>query len=358
MKAGIWGAGFVAHTHAEAIKGESVSIGAVVDVDLQCAKDFADKWDVETYGSDESILFRDDITVVHVCTPPNLHYEMIMKLLDAGKHVLCEKPLCLENEQAEELVRYAKEKSLLCAVNYNVRFHQACQKAMEIVSSADFGPVYLIHGSYLQEFHVLPNPYGWRYDPVLAGKMRAVTEIGSHWMDIAQCISGKTITHVSAVFGNFNPTRSLKDGLMHRLGEHPDGDSIDVKSEDAAAVNIKFSDGAIGTALFSEISQGRINRLSLEVTGLERNLWWNSEDNNMLYTSRKGEGVNKQVFAFGNGFADTFRSLLSAYYADVRLGIVPKKPVYPSFEEGAQIVRLCNALHESAQHNAKWIEIS
>jgi len=357
MKAGIWGAGFVAHTHAEAIKGENVPIGAVVDVDLLCAKDFADKWGAETYGFDASILLRDDITVVHVCTPPNLHYEMVMQLLEAGKHVLCEKPLCLESDQADELVRYAKEKGLICAVNYNVRFHQACQKAMEIVSSDDFGPVFLIHGSYLQEFHVLPNPHGWRYDPVLAGKMRAVTEIGSHWMDIAQYISGKSLTFVSAVFGNFNPTRTLKDGFMHLPGTHQAGDTIDVLSEDAATINIKFSDGAIGTAIFSEISQGRINRLSLEVTGLERNLWWNSEDNNMLYTSRKGEGVNKQVFAFGNGFADTFRSLLGAYYSDVRIGKAPDKTVYPSFEEGARIVRLCNALHESAIDNAKWVEV-
>ena len=357
MKAGILGAGFVAHTHAAAIKGENVTIGAVVDIDLQNAGDFADKWGAETYDTDASVLLEDDITVVHVCTPPNLHYEMVKNLLEAGKHVLCEKPLCLENSQAEELASYAKDKGLICAVNYNVRFHQACQEAAKIVSAEDFGPVYLIHGSYLQEFHVLPNPTGWRYDPKLAGKMRAVTEIGSHWMDIAQYISGKKITMVSAVFGNFNPSRTVKDGIMYHPSANPGGDTVDVLSEDAATVNIRFSDGAIGTALFSEISQGRINRLTLEVTGCEQNLWWNSEDNNMLYTSRKGEGVNKQVFAFGNGFTDTFRSLIGAFYTDVRTGIKPEKPVYPSFEEGARIVRLCNALQESAQLNAQWVEV-
>jgi len=208
MKAGIWGAGFVAHTHAEAIRGENISIGAVVDADLKSAAEFADKWGVEAFGSDSAILFADDIKVVHVCTPPSLHYEMVKRLLDAGKHVLCEKPLCFENEQAERLVRFAKEKGLICAVNYNVRFHQACQKALEIVSSPDFGRVLLVHGNYLQEFHALPAPTGWRYESGLAGKMRAVTEIGSHWMDIAQYVSGKKITHVSAVFANYNPTRA------------------------------------------------------------------------------------------------------------------------------------------------------
>ena len=357
MKAGIWGAGFVAFTHAEAIRNENVCIGAVVDSNQQRAEEFASKWEIEKYGTDPSILFEDDITVVHVCTPPNLHYEMVMKLLEAGKHVLCEKPLCLENNQAEELVKYAESKSLVCAVNYNVRFHQACSKALEVVSSPDFGQVLLIHGSYMQEFHVLPAPMDWRYDQTLAGNMRAVTEIGSHWMDIAQYISGKKITQVSATFENFYPTRTVTDGLMQRPEPHFKGDVLNVVSEDVAAVNFRFADGAIGSALFSEISQGRINRLSLEVTGTDCNLWWNSEDNNILHTARKGLGVNTQVFGFGNGFTDTFRCLIGAFYTDVRSGVMSSQSIYPRFEEGARIVRLCNALYESAQHNAKWVEV-
>jgi len=357
MKAGIWGAGFIAHTHAEALKGEGVTLGAVVDVDLKCAAELAGRWGAEAYSTDSDILFRDDITAVHVCTPPNLHYEMVKQLLDAGKHVLCEKPLCFENEQAEKLVLVAKEKSLVCAVNYNVRYHGACQTAMEIVSSADFGKVLLVHGSYLQEFHALPAQTGWRYSAELAGKMRAVTEIGSHCMDISQYISGKKITHVSAMFANFHPTRIIDNDMMLNPEINKTGNTCDVISEDVATVNIRFEDGAIGSAVFSEVSQGRINRLSLEVTGENSNLWWNSEDNNLLHTAQKGTGVNTRIFAFGNGFTDTFRSLLKEFYKDVRLGVISDKPDYPCFEEGALIVRLCNALYESAQNDAKWIEV-
>jgi len=365
MKIGIWGAGFVAHTHTEAIKGEGVEIFAVVDNDLQQAAEFANKWGIAHFGSDPAILLGDDISVVHVCTPPVFHYDMVLKLLDAGKHILCEKPLCLDNEQADELARRANEKRVVCAVNFNVRFHQACKKAVEIVSTPDFGSVYLIHGSYMQEFHALPAWSGWRYDPELAGKMRAVTEIGSHWMDIAQCISGKRITHVSAILRNFNPTRKLEDGIMHAIGADNSDDKTDelssclvnVTSEDAATVNFRFEDGAIGTALFSEISHGRINRLSLEVTGANNSLWWNSEENNLLHTATKDSGVNTQVFAFGNGFTDTFRDLIRAFYADVRVGVMPENPIYPSFDEGANIVRLCNAVYESAQNDACWVEV-
>jgi predicted dehydrogenase len=135
------------------------------------------------------------------------------------------------------------------------------------------------------------------------------------------------------------------------------GNNCDVISEDAATVNFRFEDGAIGTAVFSEISQGRINRLALEVTGEKCNLWWNSEDNNLLHTAQKGSGINTQIFAFGNGFTDTFRSLLKEYYTDVKVGVMSEKSDYPCFEEGAQIVRLCNALYESAHGDVKWIEV-
>ena len=362
MKVGIWGAGFVAQTHAEALRGEGISIDAVVDSDLERAKEFAEKWGVEKYSTESDILFDEDITVVHVCTPPTLHYEMVLQLLNAGKNILCEKPLCLDNEQADELAKHAKEKGVVCAVNFNVRFHHACKKAAEIVSDNDFGSILLVHGSYMQEFHALPAWLDWRYDTALAGQMRAVTEIGSHWMDIAQYISGKRITHVSAVFKNSFPVRKLEDGVMIENTEDNKTDElstglVNVTSEDVATVNIRFEDGVIGTALFSEISHGRINRLSLEVTGSNSSIWWNSEDNNMLYTAKKGSGVNKEVFGFGNGFTDTFRDLVGAFYKDIRSGKISDNPIYPSFADGAQIVKLCNAVYESAQNDARWIEV-
>lgn len=356
MKAGIWGTGVVARTHAEAIIGENVKIGAVVDIDLLCAEEFAKKWGAESFSGDPAILMTDDIKVVHVCTPPNLHYKMVLKLLDAGKHVLCEKPLCLEDKEADELVRIAKEKGLVCAVNYNVRFHQACQKAAEVISSPGFGPVTLIHGSYLQEFHAFPAPMGWRYDTEAAGKMRAVTEIGSHWMDLAEFISGKKITHVSALFKNFHPSRAINNGIMS-IKTNLDAENVNIISEDAAMVSFRFSDGAVGSAIFSEVSLGRINRLYIEITGTDKNLWWNSEENNNLFTAGKTNGVNNEVFAFGNGFTDTFRRLIGAFYVDVRAGIVSPNPVYPNLEAGARVVRLCNALYESNENDSKWIEV-
>ena len=122
-----------------------------------------------------------------------------------------------------------------------------------------------------------------------------------------------------------------------------------------SAINLKFENGAIGTLLLSEISQGRINRITLEVTGEKMNLWWNSEDNNLLNTAVKGSGVNTEIFGFGNGFMDTFCSLVKSFYEDVKKGCISEDPVYPTFEEGENIVKLCNAMLDSADSDGKWV---
>ena len=279
-------------------------------------------------------------------------------LLEAGKHVLCEKPLCFDTQEAAALNRLAREKRIACAINLNVRFHMACQKAKQIISDPSFGRILLVHGSYLQEYHAFPAPDGWRYDEALAGKMRAVTEIGTHWMDIAQYISGRKIAAVSAIFGNCHPVRYVEDNVMYADSENGTRrEQMEVRSEDIAAVCLRYDNGAIGTMVLSEVSQGRVNRITLEVTGEKKNLWWNSEDNNILNTAVKGGGVNTEIFGFGNGFTDTFRSLIQNFYEAVGSGHRPETSVYPTLEEGAQIVKLCNAILQSSDANGKWVSV-
>ncbi|MEG1631280.1 MAG: Gfo/Idh/MocA family oxidoreductase [Hydrogenoanaerobacterium sp.] len=357
MKAAIWGAGNIAQTHAEMLRSTGVPLEAIIDVNEEKAHEFAEKWNVPIWSSDPSVLFSHEITSVHVCTPPNLHYKMVRELLEAGKNVLCEKPLCFDSHEARELAKLATQRKLICAINLNVRYHLACQKAHTIVSSPEFGHVRLIHGNYLQEYHAFPAPEGWRYNEQLAGKMRAVTEIGTHWIDIAQFISGKKIKSVSALFACFQPTRYSENGLMYAK----DGENrkqVNVNSEDSALVHIRFDDGVIGSMVLSEVSQGRVNCLNLEITGENENLWWNSEENNLLCTATKGCGVNNEIFAFGNGFADTFRALMSGYYADIASGKYMEHPAFPTLTDGADLVCICNAIYKSAQNNAEWVDIA
>lgn len=352
----IWGSGQIAETHAEMLRANGIAIAAVVSRRAEAARDFAVRWDIPAYGTDPALLFQEDICAVHICTPPALHYEMALECLRRGKHVLCEKPLCLGDDEARTLTRLAEEKGLVCAVNFNVRFHDACQAARAIVQSPDFGRVLLIHGSYLQEFGSLPAPKDWRYDPRLAGNMHAVTEIGSHWVDIAQHISGKRITAVSAQFGAFWPVRQEAGGVMYP-DPAPDRIPCPVDSEDAAVLSLRFEGGAIGAVTLSEVSPGRYNHLSLEITGEHGNIWWNAEQSSTLCFARRDGSVRSQLFPFSGAFSGTFRQLMAAFYRDIAAGGASPNPDYPTFRDGLRNAALCNAIYESASGNGRWVAL-
>ncbi len=380
MRAALIGAGFAGNMHAEALRACGVELAAVVTTREETARRFAGQWDIPVWGTSPELAYADGIDAVHICTPPSSHGIYAGEALRRGKHVFCEKPLCFDPDEADALAELAAKSGKICALTYNVRYHMAVERARELIRSGAFGRPILIHGSYLQEFHTLPSPYGWRYDSELSGKMRAVTEIGSHWIDTAQYVSGVKVEAVSAFFGNFFPERMLAGGMMTRIrpGEEVDPSSVlRVDSEDAACVMLKYSDGAIGSVMLSEVSPGRGNRLSLEVTCENGNLWWNEEENNVLHTARSGEGVHSEIFAFGNGFNDTFVALMRNFYRAVRLGDGLSAGGFtgndqaagenaadgagdtghPTFAEGAEIVKICEAIFASANDGSAWKEI-
>ena len=355
MKAVIIGAGFAGQVHAAALKACGVEVVGIITSREETAEAFAKQWNIPRWGTDLSLAFSEDVDAVHICTPPTSHGRMVKELLAHGKNVLCEKPLSFDAEEAAEIAKVASESGRICALTFNVRYHMAVQKARQIIASGEFGRPLLIHGNYMQEFNAFPAPLDWRYKPELAGTMRAVSEIGSHWIDLAQYISGKKVTAVSALFGNFHPDRILADGMMYPTDADVKGEPIHIVSEDAAALTFQYEDGAMGNVLLSEISPGRGNRLTLEITCQYGNLWWNEEDNNILYTAKKGEGVRMEVFAFGNGFTDTFRTLLENYYQAIADGKTTGD--WPTFEEGAQVTAVCCAAAKSAEEDSRWVKL-
>ena len=357
MKAAIIGAGFSGRVHAAALAACGVQVGAVVTAHADSAQRFARQWNIPVYGTDLALALAPDIDAVHICTPPSTHGQMVRYFLEHGKHVLCEKPLCFDPAEAVALADLAEHSGRVCALTFNVRYHMACQKAREILASGEMGRVLLVHGNYMQEFNAFPAPLDWRYDEKLAGSMRAVSEIGSHWLDLAAFLTGLEPEAVSASFGCFHEQRVLKDGLMYPADGAVQGEKIHIGTEDAAAVTLRYKGGALGNVLLSEISPGRGNRLTMEITCQYGNLWWNEEDNNLLHTARKGEGVHTQVFAFGNGFDDTFTTLLKEVYAAVRAGAPDKTPRYPTFREGARIAAACSAIYASAKNDSRWTSV-
>ena len=187
--------------------------------------------------------------------------------------------------------------------------------------------------------------------------MRAVTEIGTHWLDLAEYLTGERITSVQALFGCFQPQRMLKDGMMEPP-EAAEGVPVTVRSEDSALLHFRMAGGAIGSAVLSEVSHGRTNRLSLEITGKNRSLWWDSEASTALHEASKGSGVQTALYPFGfNGFTDTFITLAARYYAALGWTFPARQGDFPTFEDGARLAYLCRAVERSARENGVWADV-
>lgn len=350
MKVAIIGTGNIANTHALALRRLEQEICLVVGTSKEKAEAFASKWSIPRYSEDMDAVLSSDAECVHICTPPAMHYEMVKAVLNAGKSVVCEKPFCLKSDETFELYELAKKKNLKGAVNFNVRYHEGCQKAHNMIADKAFGDVHLVHGSYLQEFHVLPAEYMWRYIPSKGGAYRAVTEIGSHLIDLVRFWTGLEITAVSASFGAFNKKRFLKDGMMYE--ERCEGsEEIIINSEDAASITVRFSNGALGNFLLSEVSHGKSNEVKLEVSSGQNSVWWNSEDPYRLNSaSGKFNGVKSDVCAFYGGFPDTFESFFKDIYSS-------DSNNYPSFYDGYKNAAVCEAICQSAENNSVWVEV-
>ncbi|NLJ70612.1 MAG: Gfo/Idh/MocA family oxidoreductase [Clostridiaceae bacterium] len=357
LKAAVVGIGSIGINHVKALHGMGIELAWLIDLDLNHAKTVAAEYDATNYSTDFADVLDSDVDCIHLCTPPNLHYDQMTQILNRGFNVLCEKPLCFEDQQAMELYQLARKHNCLTAIDFNVRFHLALTEVKSIIESEDFGAVRLIHGSYLQEFHAFPAPLDWRYNKELAGNMRAMTEIGSHWTDLAQYLSGKKITALSARFANFSPERDLHEGMMFEKDSISVSDKITVESEDAVILNMLFEDGVIGSCILSEVSAGRINRLAIEITGSRKNIWWNSEDNNVINIGMKNAGINTFVYPFGNSFGDTLGFLFKAFYKDIQRGYADENSRYPTLYDGMRNVLICNAAYTSATNQGKWVEI-
>lgn len=356
MKIAIVGSGNIANTHAQELTGMGKEISLIVGIVPEQTKEFQKKWNIAKATTDFKHVLADDITTVHICTPPTLHYQMVKDLINAGKNVICEKPLCLLANEAKELYELAFKKGIITAVNFNVRYHQACNDFRKKVASEDFGRLCLIHGTYEQEFHALPADYMWRYQDSLAGPMRATTEIGSHWIDLVRFLTGNEIVEVNATYGKFTPERYLKNGIMYETSQD-NAEKIKVNSDDAVIAAFRFDNGSIGNLFLSEVTHGRSNYVSMEITGTKQTVAWNSEDPYKLTTATKFGGTLCETNAFAGGFPNTFSSFFREVYKDIDLGTPSESPTYPTFKDGYVNAAVCEAIYTSANNNSKWTEV-
>ncbi len=342
------GCGQIACTHLLALNRLGHSVSWVVGRDLKRTEAFAREFGIAYATTDLNEALSSDARVVHVCTPPTNHYQTICACLDAGKHVVSEKPLCISVQEAETLSRRAAETDRITVLCCNVRCYPANVEAARRIRSGEIGRPLIVSGSYLQEFHAPPHDDGWRFDPTQSGNQRAISEIGTHWIDLAYAWTGTRIVAVCAALGNWYPVRYRKGG---RLSAVPEGEPVRVETEDAAAIALRFADGAIGTLMLSELSRGHFNDLSIEVNGTGGTLRWDECAPNALLRS---EGASMQPQTVSETDREhTFDALFASVYAAI--DGTPHDP-FPTFEDGAYIARVCDAIRKSGV-TGEWVEV-
>ena len=276
------GTGFIGPAHIEALSRNGIHVTGLVESTYELAKTKSLELGIpKAYESYEAMLADPLIDVVHLAVPNHLHYPYSRAALLAGKHVVCEKPLAMNSIESAELVRLAKEKNLVNAVNFNIRMYPLVQQARSMVQSGEIGDIFIIQGSYLQDWLLLPTDWNWRLEPELGGTLRAVGDIGSHWLDLMTFITGLKIEEVFADFKTFHPTRKKPtkpvETFSGKLLTPEDYIDQPIFTEDYATIMLHFENGVHGVLTVAQVCSGRKNRLFFEINGSKSSIAWNGE---------------------------------------------------------------------------------
>jgi predicted dehydrogenase len=378
IKAAVAGMGFIGTAHVEALRRlNNVEVTAICGTE-RGVKAKAEALGVERWYSDYSEMLKDaEIDAVHICTPNYLHYSMAKDALNAGKHVICEKPLTTTKEEAEELVALAKAKGLIHATNFNIRFYPLMHQLQAMVEKGDMGELFSVNGSYLQDWLFYETDYNWRLEPDKSGDTRAIGDIGSHWMDLIEFVTGLKVTEVFADFATFHKTRKkpLKpvdtySGMMLKPEDYKD---VPIGTEDYATVMMRFENGARGVMTVSQVFAGKKNCLSFEIAGSKKSASWMSERPNEIWIGRRdtaNESLLKEPSILypeagalvnypgghNEGFPDTFKQNFIKIYKAISENAAREKAEYPTFEAGLREIILCEKIVESNKKGA-WVKI-
>ncbi len=266
LRAAVAGTGFIGAVHVEALRRLGVE---VLGVCASTAERAEAKGLAPAYESYDALLADERVDVVHITTPNHLHHGQVRDALAAGKHVVCEKPLATTSAESGELLELADRSGLVHCTNFNLRFYPIAHEARARVASGALGDVWNVHGGYLQDWLLYPTDWNWRLDPEKGGALRAVADIGSHWMDLAQWVTGRRIESVFADLTTTLPVRQRPAGEVETFAAAEDMERIDAEmtTEDVANLVFRLEGGCVGAAVLSQVSAGRKNALRLEVDG-------------------------------------------------------------------------------------------
>ncbi len=378
IRAGVIGAGFIGPAHIESLRRLGfVEVVALAGSDQSSADRKAAQLSVPRAYGDFYDLIRDpDVDVVHICSPNSTHYPAAKAALAAGKHVVCEKPLAMTSDESAELVRLAEESGLVNAVTFNIRFYPLIQQARALIQRGDLGKIYSIHGGYWQDWLLHETDYNWRIEAGSGGALRAVGDVGSHWLDLAQFLSGLPVRRVFAELTTFIPVRQKPARAIEAFATADvERTPVEIGTEDAASVLLQFDDGARGNMQVSQVSAGRKNRAFIEVNGSQGSLAWDGERPNELWLGHRdrpnevlikdpslmtAEAARVARYPAGHdeGFADTHTAINRAVYTYLRAGgrTSDAPPNFPTFVAGHRENVIGDCILQSST-SQQWVDV-
>ncbi|HEY3323396.1 MAG TPA: Gfo/Idh/MocA family oxidoreductase [Planctomycetota bacterium] len=378
LTAAVIGAGFIGPVHVEALKRIGVSISGILGVDETESKRAADSLGLpRAYRSLDEVFADKSVQSVHITTPNRFHYDMATRALKAGKHVLCEKPLAMNSGESAQLVKLAKKTKLAAGVNYNIRFYPLCLDARDRVRDGKIGRVLSVVGSYVQDWLLLPTDYNWRVLAKEGGELRAVADIGTHWLDLIHAITGLEVESLCADLKTVHPVRQRPKGEVQTFKGKEEKivatEPVKIDTEDCGAILLRFKGGSRGVLWVSQVTAGRKNCLRFEIGGDKSALSWNSEEPNTMWIGHRGQPneslirdpslVSDTARKFINypgghaeGFPDTFKQCFKAFYSYIAAGDFSAPAPFPTFEDGHREIVLCEAILRSHRQN-KWVNV-
>jgi predicted dehydrogenase len=372
------GTGFIGPAHTEALRRLGLTVTGILGSTPEKSRRAATALGLaKGYASFDEVLADPGVQSVHLATPNRLHYSMAKAALQAGKHVLCEKPLAMNSTESAELVELTRNAKVAAGVNYNMRFYPLCLEVRERIRRGDLGAIYSVQGSYVQDWLLYPTDYNWRVLAEEGGALRAVADIGTHWLDLIQSVTGRAVEAVFADLHTVHPVRRRPRGEVETFSgkiDRPDAtDPIEIATEDLGAILLRFRGGARGSLFVSQATAGRKNCLRYEIAGASAAMAWNSEAPNELWIGHRdrpnelllkdpgllSDAVRPYVGYPGGhneGYPDSFKQCFRAFYDYIRAGDFSAPKPFPTFADGHQEIRLCDAILESHRKQA-WVSV-
>jgi predicted dehydrogenase len=373
-KVAIFGIGFMGRVHTEALRRlGNVEVIGVAGRTAEAARKFADSLGIErSTGNYQDLIADADVSVVHICAPNDLHYAMADAAMRAGKHVLCEKPLASTVADASSMVALAKQKGLANCTLYNVRAYPQVQNMRRMCEAGEFGDIYVVQGTYSQDWLLYDTDWNWRIEQ---GPSRTFADIGTHWCDLAEHITGQRITSLCADLHTFHKTRKKPKHSIETFAgktlQPNEYDEVAIKSEDFGAMMFAMGEDTRGSLTVSQVSGGRKNRLFIEIFGSKASAAWNGEAPEELWIGHRNEPNQIQIKdsvlmppearsytdlpgGHSEGYPDTFKQIFRRFYRRVMDAQAPVD--YPTFEDGIRQMRVLDAVLQSSQKKA-WVTV-